>query len=351
MDPRLEGSVGAGGRNLVNDILWVQVLLNLVPAAKGGASPQLTSFGQDTAELRRAIVMFQIRNTRFRDGKIDPDGPTWKALVAAAKQALNGSPFPPLPKPVPGPSPPKPAKDGDLLRLIEQPNWSDWGFHDLPLLANTLTVRNDWVMNFGGAAGGSMKTFAYETKPGSGVRYIGVALPSSCTAPKAYLIYFRHSASGTDYPQGKDLLEKGVGDYLMGRMQIAKQIGASGKQVAALVPIASPGLGRNEFQSNEAFVMQCLAEIDKNITGAERELPPLLVASYSDGLGPMHDFLNSCKNLRKKVRAIYDMDGLLVVRFRGVMLSDVTGSQVFRYAGTSSPPLDSKQDKQAYIVR
>ena len=349
MDPQLQYSVGAAGRNLATDILKVQMLLNLVPAAKWGASPKLTSFGQDTEELRRAIRTFQSHNTPFRDGKIDPGGPTWKALLAAATQALAGAPFPPLPQPLP--APPKPPADSNLLTLIDTPTWGDWGFRDLPLLANTLTVRNDWEMNFGGPPGGSVKTLAFQAKEGAGVRYIGAALPSGCTRPKAYLIYFRHSASGTDYPGGKDVLEKGIVDYLVGRMQIAKQVGASGKDVAALVPMARPGVGLNEFTSNQTFVSECLAEIDKTITGAERELPPILLASYSDGLGPMHDFLNACKNLRQKVRAIYDMDGLLVVRYRGITLTDVTGAQVFRYVGSSSPPLGPKQDKQAYIVR
>lgn len=341
----LRGRVGAGGDNFPDDIVVVQVLLNLVPENKSGASPRILSVGQDTPQLRSAIVTFQTRNTPYRDGRIDPGGLTWRTLLKMAQEALGANPLPPLPVPPPQPQP----QSANLLRKLDTPVWGDWGWKDLPLLANPPAVRSAWPLQFGGAAKRPMNTYAFATPPGSHVKYIGVASPADCPAPKAYLIYFRHTATPTDYPNEQTMVEKGLGDYLTGRMQIAPQISASGRDVAAVVPMAIGGLG--EFESKESFISQCLVEIDSFLTNAERQLPPLLLACYSDGIGKMAEFFKNCPRLRDRVRAVYDFDGMLVSRFRGITLSSIKGAQVTRYVGTTLPARRPKETDEQYLNR
>jgi len=336
----LRGSVGNNGNNFTDDIVVVQVLLNIVPEAKGGASPRLTSMGQDTPQLRSAIATFQARNTSYRDGRIDKDGTTWKTLLKMAQDALGSAPLPPLPTP--------PPQSTSLLTPLETPEWGDWGWKDLPLLGNPFAVRTSWPLIFGGAAKRPMKTYAFATRTGSKVKFLGVAVPADCV-PKAYLIYFRHSASGTDYPNKQTMVQKGLGDYLTGRMQISQQISASGRDVAAVVPMSLGGLG--EFESNEAFITQCLTEIDKFITKTDRPLPDLLAASYSDGIGKLSNFLNACPGLKGRLKAVYDFDGMLVTRFSAVKLSNLPGAQVNRYVGTTLPPRQPNETDERYLSR
>jgi len=111
--------------------------------------------------------------------------------------------------------------------------------------------------------------------------------------------------------------------------------------------------GQGVFYSNEKLVTEALKEIDADLTGETRDLPPLLVASYSDGLERLNNFMSNCPNLRHTVQAIYDFDGLYVGRFKGITLSNWAkgGATVFRYVGNSSPGFAPKESKLAYLTR
>jgi len=81
----LEGAVGRGGANRAADVKTVRKLLNktlhlLVPLPHFGAS------GNADEDLHTAIEMLQRRVVLLRDpdGRIDPGGRTWRALVANA---------------------------------------------------------------------------------------------------------------------------------------------------------------------------------------------------------------------------------------------------------------------------
>jgi hypothetical protein len=87
-------SVGAaGGVNLPADVTEIQRLLNLVPVAKGGASPPFFVFGTCDPATQAAILRFQKAQVpAFADGRIDPGGPTLAKLNALAAAPGPGSP-------------------------------------------------------------------------------------------------------------------------------------------------------------------------------------------------------------------------------------------------------------------
>ena len=83
-------SVGAGGVNKPADVTEIQRLLNLVPAAQGGAAPPLLAIGTCDPATLAAILNFQKKQVpAFADGRIDPGGPTLAKL-----NKLAGSPAP-----------------------------------------------------------------------------------------------------------------------------------------------------------------------------------------------------------------------------------------------------------------
>ncbi|MDX2269919.1 MAG: hypothetical protein NW208_17590 [Bryobacter sp.] len=180
-----------------------------------------------------------------------------------------------------------------------------------------------------------MKTVGFATPRGSHIKYLGLALPSDCTAPNAYILYFRHTANPSDYPNDESLLKLGIGDMLAGRMQFARQISASGKNVAVVTPMGLSHLG--EFTQSPEYIENCLHSIEDYLGCGGQELPPLLLACYSDGIGELNKFLTNCGRLLPKVRAIYDFDGSLVLRFRNVNFSQARGAQIIRYNGTVIP--------------
>jgi hypothetical protein len=92
----ISASVGAGGRNLPDDVRTVQTLLNGVSPANGGPVPKLAVDGFIGPKTNAAILAFQKRHFSFHDGKVDPGGPTLaklNELSSAAKPAggLAGS--------------------------------------------------------------------------------------------------------------------------------------------------------------------------------------------------------------------------------------------------------------------
>ncbi|MFB9268581.1 peptidoglycan-binding protein [Bradyrhizobium erythrophlei] len=82
----IRASVGNGGRNQRNDVVYVQCLLDDWLVRKGLQAIDIDGiFGPETGQ---AILLFQQRMTRFSDGRIDPMGPTIKALEKAHLDGL-----------------------------------------------------------------------------------------------------------------------------------------------------------------------------------------------------------------------------------------------------------------------
>jgi len=337
----LSGSVGANADNFWKDVLVVQTLLGVILAKAGRTPPWVLTAGQDTPELRAEILAFQRKNTPFSDGRIDRGGTTWKTLLAKAQKAAGGL-LPPIPEILPpGPNP----STGRILRGIGDQDWQQWSPPG-PLLSNPQAIRQQWPITFQGAAQRPMVRVAYLTPEKTKVRAVGVAWPEGIV-PSAYLIYFRHTAKPEDYPNIDVIIKKGIGDHFVGRSQLPAQISASGKDVAVILPMGVGGLW--EFTHDEAFIATCLEEIDHDICGFDRLLPPLLVACYSDGIGELDKFLTNCTDLASSVAAVYDMDGALVSRFRHVTFNGM--SNVFRYVGTNLPQRFPKEDDAPYLNR
>jgi hypothetical protein len=78
----ISASVGSGGVNRKADSMTVQELLNEVPAAQGGPSPQLVVDGLPWTKTIAAIRNFQKVQLDFKwpDGRVDPNGKTLAKL-------------------------------------------------------------------------------------------------------------------------------------------------------------------------------------------------------------------------------------------------------------------------------
>ena len=74
-------SVGAGGINAKADTLAVQQLLNSVPREEGGPDLLLAEDGLIGPKTQAAINKVQKKVLSKPDGRIDPGGPTIKALI------------------------------------------------------------------------------------------------------------------------------------------------------------------------------------------------------------------------------------------------------------------------------
>jgi hypothetical protein len=230
-----------------------------------------------------------------------------------------------------------------ILRRLPTPQWTTRQTN-LPLLANPGQLVRDWRISFGGTATRAMQTFAFETRPGSTIQYIGVVMPAN-ERPRAWLIYFRHTAQAKDFHG--DLLAMGAGDYLVGRMQVSQQLSASGKSVAVIIPVAIGSSG--EFAGNENFVMRCLEEIETSIFGAATN-PPLLAASNSDGIFELQKYLRGCPRLRARTKGIYDFDGSFRIGTDGITLA-VAGARVFRYDGAHSAMHGKDETDEGFLGR
>jgi len=233
-----------------------------------------------------------------------------------------------------------------FLRRLPKPAWQTR--HDnLPTLARPSELSLRWTIRWGGGEEQPMETHAFECTPKAVCRYLGVAVPQA-GRPAAWLIYFRHTAQKKDF--NNNLLEMGAGDYLMGRMQAVKQIALSKKSVGVIVPVAFGSCG--EFAGNQAFVTQCLREVETSLYGNATN-PALLAASNSDGILELDKFLKGCPTLKARLKGIYDFDGELVMRARGITLAG-TGARVFRYVGSGSPRLEdfnAKESEEGFLSR
>src|SRR4051812_24902219 len=79
---RITGSVGQGGKNAYDDVLLAQKMLNKNMHLLSGVTAVQESGVPDPATLA-AIVAFQrqIMHSAAPDGRIDPNGRTWKVLT------------------------------------------------------------------------------------------------------------------------------------------------------------------------------------------------------------------------------------------------------------------------------
>jgi hypothetical protein len=233
-----------------------------------------------------------------------------------------------------------------FLKRLSRPTWQT-RHENLPTLAQPSELQLRWKIRWGPGDEQKMDTHAFECTPKAVCRYLGVAVPQS-GRPAAWLIYFRHTARKKDF--NNNLLEMGAGDYLIGRMQAVKQIALSKKSVGVIIPIAIGSSG--EFAGNQPFVTQCLREVETSLYGNIKETV-LLAASNSDGILELDKFLKGCPTLKGRLKGIYDFDGELVTRARGVSLSG-TKARVFRYVGAGSPHLEHfnfKESEESFLAR
>lgn len=322
-------------QNAPGDLAIVTDLFDRIPMDNGGSEELFGVWSRNRDDLIQEvtdqIVTFQKANgMAVVDGVLDPGGATLRLMNKLAADRL-------------------------LTPMEGDPGWEPWGSLALPMLSNDKVPEIAWELTFGGSGSRTMSTRAYKCDPAMGTPHIGIGWPAGVTKPSAYLIYFHHSISQEkgDYKTGAEVFKKGIGDYLIGRMKAMEQVSCSGKNVCVVVPEPTLG-GQSAFESNEKLVVEALKEIDADISGGEtRDLPPLLLASYSDGLGRMGNFLQNCASLGRTVRGAYDFDGLYVKRFAGITLSGLSnsGAQVFRYVGNSSPAFLPNENKLVYLSR
>ena len=80
MPKSINGSVGAGGRNVAHDVVTVQYLLNCVPAGQGGPVPELAVDSMVGPKTIGAIRAFQLARFGHADGRVDPGARTIQTL-------------------------------------------------------------------------------------------------------------------------------------------------------------------------------------------------------------------------------------------------------------------------------
>lgn len=76
----LSGSVGFAATNHRNDVIAIQNALNSVPVTRGGPESPLHADGIAGPKTKQRIVEFQQFHFHWADGRVDPRGPTLRAL-------------------------------------------------------------------------------------------------------------------------------------------------------------------------------------------------------------------------------------------------------------------------------
>jgi hypothetical protein len=84
---RLTRSVGQGGANVPADVRYVQFLLS--DWLLGEGKEALKVDGKCGPLTNKAIIAFQADHTQHRDGRLDPGGPTIRALERIHQAALG----------------------------------------------------------------------------------------------------------------------------------------------------------------------------------------------------------------------------------------------------------------------
>ena len=121
---RIHGSVGSGGINHTPDVRLVQMALNSVPGSTGGAAPPLAGDGIVGPKTIAAIRRFQQLWSSVVDGRIDPQGPTLRALNALAGLPAAATPAAPRAAYAAG-SPPAPAPAPTEAELRAAARWNE----------------------------------------------------------------------------------------------------------------------------------------------------------------------------------------------------------------------------------
>lgn len=238
------------------------------------------------------------------------------------------------------PSTPKPPHR--TLNRLKTPAWQTRETGQ-PMLVDPAQLKTTYEISFRPSVASDMQTFAFEVRAGGVVPFIVGALPAS-GKPKAWVLYFRHTAKPTNF--NNNLLELGGGDYLLGRMQACQQITASGKSVGLIIPV---GLGNiSGFAQNQTLITQCIREIENSLLGSVVNLP-LLGTCNSDSIFLLDKFLQNCPQLRGRIKAIYDFDGSFRVGAEGITLI-VGGAQTFRYMGQKSPLNNARRESDQQFL-
>jgi hypothetical protein len=79
---RISASVGEGGVNRRDDVRIIQSALNDIEVEDGGPDPLLAVDGIAGKLTKSAIAKYQLPHIGFADSRVDPDGPTLRALNA-----------------------------------------------------------------------------------------------------------------------------------------------------------------------------------------------------------------------------------------------------------------------------
>lgn len=133
-DKPIAGSVGKGGTNKKADVQLVQKFLNSTPPEEGGPALLLAEDGLIGPKTQAAIDKFQAKVLSRPDGRIDPHGPTIKALttlicdsasVPPGRLGLDGRPGQaagtPSQPPTPGQTGPQMVAEGkQILKDLER---------------------------------------------------------------------------------------------------------------------------------------------------------------------------------------------------------------------------------------
>ena len=330
----------------VQKIQQALVQLRFLPASFGsvaagglGAVEQFGIFGPVT---RDALVQFQ--KTAFPGVSGAWDGKAGIQTLAKLDAALM--------RPTPQPTPAIPPPGVDLRVLNRLPGTPTWGTisPSSVLLGNTAQVGSQWFLSFSGDGnkGADVETWAYSLGKTPG-KHVALARPNGLKKPSAYLIYFHH-----DHFEGG--LLRGLGDYMVGRIQITRQLALSGKDVVVLVPEPGPGGGIELFNGShgEAALLWALEEIRQDIGDTAATPPPLLLATYSSGLRHVKTLLTNAPSVAGRLKGIYDFDGKLMANHK--MQADFMSCtdsrwQTLRYIGNVSPPLNKGESPEAYLGR
>lgn len=120
----ISASVGRNGANKPNDVIVTQILLNRIPSAQGGPSPQLEADGKVGPKTQKAIDGFQSYHQLGSDGRIDPGG----KMLAKINQLVCESMPAPAPEPSPIPAPTLPSRE--VSKAIVMGIWGRGGGDD-----------------------------------------------------------------------------------------------------------------------------------------------------------------------------------------------------------------------------
>ncbi|PZU85554.1 MAG: hypothetical protein DI527_21115 [Chelatococcus sp.] len=352
MAVELSGAVGRGSAgNAPRDVGLVQAFFTAYLAHI--RDPQLAIAAGWTAmvydpSLGDIIAWFQTRRRLpVVDGRIDRGGRTWREILTVIRTTPQLV--------IPGWVDPQPGPTQDFVKRTDRSS----GFQDtaqsLPQLLFPSRLSTHWEMEWGAATDAPVDFWYYECPSSARCQFIGVAAPANLVDADALLIFFHHPIHQEPgkYDSRQSYLDWGIGDYMIGRMQVMRQLALSGKRVAVVVPAPVQG-GRTEFTSDESFVRRALARIDSDMLGIETDdFPDLILAGYSGGLKDLDDFYNNMPTLRSKVRAVIDFDGALVGPLAKINLRNwaTLGAQVLRYKGSASPLPGPKDDKGAFLNR